>query len=259
MFKLKPLGFGSAFNSQEYGNNSWYFIEDKEVFMIDCGSTVFNTFRAKGLDEYKKINIIITHMHTDHVGSLGTLIEWMYYVKGVRVNVLTTNELETDILNYLEIVGIEYRMFNVYVTSDDKDYITKNNIEVIFAETEHVPQLITYSITLIRNKTDMIIYSGDTTEKFESGNDLLFLHYDWCMVNYKNLELHGLYLDVSLNNSPVHASYPNNTMRTCNRLTDDLNKFNTEVVIMHLDDTVENYKEKLTRQDGYPLTIGGIV
>lgn len=227
--------------------------------MIDCGSTVFNTFRAKGLDEHKEVNVIITHMHTDHVGSLGTLIEWMYYVKGVRVNVLTTNELETDILNYLEIVGIEYRMFNVYVTSDDKDYITKNNIEVIFAETEHVPQLITYSITLIRNKTDMIIYSGDTTEKFESGNDLLFLHYDWCMVNYKNLELHGLYLDVSLNNSPVHASYPNNTMRTCNRLTDDLNKFNTGVVIMHLDDTVENYKEQLTRQDDYPLTIGGIV
>lgn len=259
MFKLKPLGFGSAFNSQEYGNNSWYFIEDKEVFMIDCGSTVFNTFRAKGLDEYKKINIIITHMHTDHVGSLGTLIEWMYYVKGVRVNVLVSVELETDILNYLEIVGIEYRMFNVYVTSDDKDYITKNNIEVIFAETEHVSQLITYSITLIRNKTDMIIYSGDTTEKFESGNDLLFLHYDWCMVNYKNLELHGLYLDVSLNNSPVHARYPNNTMRTCDRLTDDLNKFNTGVVIMHLDDTVENYKEQLTRQDDYPLTIGGIL
>lgn len=259
MFKLKPLGFGSAFNSQEYGNNSWYFIEDKEVFMIDCGSTIFNTFRAKGLDEYKKINIIITHMHTDHVGSLGTLIEWMYYVKGVRVNVLTTNELETDILNYLEIVGIEYRMFNVYVTSDDKDYITKNNIEVVFQETKHVPQLRSYSITIIRDRTEMIVYSGDTTGKFESGNDLLFLHYDWCMVNYKNLELHGLYLDVSLNNSPVHASYPNNTMRTCDRLTDDLNKFNTGVVIMHLDDTVENYKEQLTRQDDYPLTIGGIL
>ena len=37
MFKLKSLGFGSAFNSQEYGNNSWYFIENDKVFMIDCG------------------------------------------------------------------------------------------------------------------------------------------------------------------------------------------------------------------------------
>lgn len=259
MFKLKPLGFGSAFNSQEYGNNSWYFIEDKEVFMIDCGSTVFNTFRAKGLDKYKEINIIITHMHTDHVGSLGTLIEWMYYVKGVRVNIVAHNELERDIYNYLSISGIEYHMFNLVFIGYGETRAKKKNIEVIFAETEHVPQLRTYSITLIRNKTDMIIYSGDTTEKFESGNDLLFLHYDWCMVNYKNLELHGLYLDVSLNNSPVHASYPNNTMGTCDRLTDDLNKFNTGVVIMHLDDTVENYKEQLTRQDDYPLTIGGIV
>lgn len=33
MFKLKSLGFGSAFNSQEYGNNSWYFIEnDKSIY-----------------------------------------------------------------------------------------------------------------------------------------------------------------------------------------------------------------------------------
>lgn len=259
MFKLKPLGFGSAFNSQEYGNNSWYFIEDKEVFMIDCGSTVFNTFREKGLDEYKKINIIITHMHTDHVGSLGTLIEWMYYVKGVRVNVLTTNELETDILNYLEIVGIEYRMFNVYVTSDDKDYITKNNIEVVFQETKHVPQLRSYSITIIRDRTEMIVYSGDTTGQFEGLNDLMFCHYSWFRKVFPALELHGLYLDVSINNSPVHSSYHNNTMQSCGNLTQDLKKFNTEVVIMHLDDTVENYKEKLTRQDDYPLTIGGIV
>ena len=257
MFKLESLGFGSAFNSQEYGNNSWYFIENDKVFMIDCGSTVFNTFRAKGLDEYKEINIIITHMHTDHVGSLGTLVEWMYYVKSVRVNVLVSIELEADILNYLEIVGIEYCMFNIVVTHDDKDYITKGNIEVTFQKTNHVPQLESYSLTLIRNKAEMIIYSGDTTERFEGGNDWLFLHYDWCMTNYKGLELHGLYLDVSINNSPVHSSYPNNTMGTCDRLTNDLNRFNTEVVIMHLDDTIENYKKQLTRQDGYPLTIGG--
>lgn len=257
MFKLESLGFGSAFNSQEYGNNSWYFIENDKVFMIDCGSTIFNTFRAKGLDAYKEINVIITHMHTDHVGSLGTLIEWMYYVKGVRVNVLTSIELQRDIRNYLEISGIEYCMFNLIVTSYDKDYVEKGTIDVIFTESEHAPQIKSYSLTLIRNKAEMIIYSGDTTERFEGGNDLLFLHYDWCMTNYKGLELRGLYLDVSISNSPVHSSYPNNTIGTCDRLTNDLNRFNTEVVIMHLDDTVENYKKQLIRQDGYPLTIGG--
>lgn len=259
MFKLKPLGFGSAFNSQEYGNNSWYFIEDKEVFMIDCGSTIFNTFRAKGLDEYKEINIIITHMHTDHVGSLGTLIEWMYYVKGVRVNIVAHNELERDIYNYLSISGIEYHMFNLVVIGYGKLYINKDNIEVIFREVNHVPQIKAYSITLIRNDTDMIIYSGDTTEKFQSGNDILFSHYARFMDGFPELRLTGLYLDASLNESPVHANYYKNIMGTCDRLGEDLKKFNTEVVIMHLDDTVENYKKKLTRQDDYPLTIGGIL
>lgn len=259
MFKLKPLGFGSAFNSQEYGNNSWYFIEDKEVFMIDCGSTVFNTFRAKGLDEYKEVSVIITHMHTDHVGSLGTLIEWMYYVKGVKVNILSHNTLKRDLFDYLLISGIEESMFNLEVTPYGKGYINKDNIEVIFEEVKHVPQIKTYSITLIRNDTEMIIYSGDTTDKFQSGNDSLFRHYSWFMEGYPELRLTGLYLDVSLKESPVHASYYKNIMGTCDMLGEDLNKFNTEVVIMHLDDTVENYKKKLTRQDDYPLTIGGIV
>lgn len=257
MFKLKSLGFGSAFNSQEYGNNSWYFIENDKVFMIDCGSTVFNTFREKGLDNYKEVNVIITHMHTDHIGSLGTLIEWMYYVKGTEVNMIVNEELEDDILRYLEIVGIEYNMFNLSVTSDNNNYITKNNIEVIFQETNHVPQIISYSITLIRNKTEMIVYSGDTTERFEGLNDSLFQHYYRFRKEFPQLELHGLYLDVSINNSPVHSTYLNNTMQSCGMLEEDLKRFDTEVVIMHLDDTVVNYKNQLIRQDGYPLIIGG--
>lgn len=256
MFKLKSLGFGSAFNSQEYGNNSWYFIEKDKVFMIDCGSTVFNTFREKGLDEYKEINIIITHMHTDHVGSLGTLIEWMYYVKGVKINILSHNTLRRDLLDYLLISGIEEAMFTLDVTPYGKLYINKDTIEVVFEEVKHVPQIKTYSITLIRNNTEMIIYSGDTTDKFQSGNDSLFSHYAWFMDRFSELELHGLYLDVSLKESPVHANYRKNIMGTCDMLSEDLNRFNTEVVIMHLDDTVESYKEQLTRQDGYPLVIG---
>ena len=256
MFKLKSLGFGSAFNSQEYGNNSWYFIENNKVFMVDCGSTVFNTFREKGLDNYKEINIIITHMHTDHVGSLGTLIEWMYYVKGFKVNILSHNTLKRDLFDYLLISGIEESMFNLEVTPYGKEYINKDSIEIIFEKVKHVPQIKTYSITLIRNSTDMIIYSGDTTEKFQSSNDSLFRHYSWFMDRYPELRLESLYLDVSLNGSSVHANYYKNIMGTCNMLDEDLKRFNTKVVIMHLDDTVENYKKKLTRQDGYPLIIG---
>ena len=135
----------------------------------------------------------------------------------------------------------------------------KKNIEVIFAETEHVPQVKSYSLLLIKNNRQLIVYSGDTTSKFEGDNDELFIHYSILTRYDKNLELHGLYLDVSLKKSPVHANYRKNIMGTCDSLTEDLNKFNTEVVIMHLDDTVENYKKKLTRQDGYPLTIGGMV
>ena len=48
--KLNFLGRGSAFNPVE-GNNSAYFIDDNQLFLIDCGENVFGRI--------KKINCLI--------------------------------------------------------------------------------------------------------------------------------------------------------------------------------------------------------
>ncbi|HDJ3805758.1 TPA: ribonuclease Z, partial [Staphylococcus aureus] len=54
-FKLEMLGFGSAFNSVEYGNTSGYFESDDSIYIIDCGSTVFNEILRRKLDLSKTI------------------------------------------------------------------------------------------------------------------------------------------------------------------------------------------------------------
>ena len=76
---LNFLGRGSAFNINE-GNTSAYFYSNGELFLIDCGESVFEKIiRNYLLDNIKAINILITHTHGDHVGSLGSLILYCFY------------------------------------------------------------------------------------------------------------------------------------------------------------------------------------
>ena len=42
---LNFLGIGSAFQTSLY-NNCAYFIEDNELFLIDCGETAFEQLKA---------------------------------------------------------------------------------------------------------------------------------------------------------------------------------------------------------------------
>ena len=79
---LKFLGIGSCFNF-DMGNTSAYYIDNKEKTMLlfDCGETVFSELGKKGLlSDLEKATVIITHLHSDHVGSLPSLIFYFHYV-----------------------------------------------------------------------------------------------------------------------------------------------------------------------------------
>ena len=47
--KLKFVGTGSAFSSET--NNSAYFINNNNLFLIDCGETVFPVLKKSGVLE----------------------------------------------------------------------------------------------------------------------------------------------------------------------------------------------------------------
>jgi len=69
------LGRGAAFNAEE-GNTSAYFIKDNTMFLFDCGESVFHSIlNKKLLDGIEKINIFITHLHSDHYGSAHDVIK----------------------------------------------------------------------------------------------------------------------------------------------------------------------------------------
>ena len=238
--KLKPLGIGSAFNSQEYGNNSWYFVRRNQVFMIDCGSTVFNTFKEKGLDKYNSVNVIITHLHTDHIGSLGTLIEYLFYVKGFKTDIITDIHLKKDLRTYLSISGIEENMYNLITNNYEDKEVYHSNLGITFLETSHVPQLQSYSLLIdFWDSQKRVYYSGD----FNSLPDIVTIY------GNGDLEVEHVYIDFSINNSPVHLS----NVELLERITRWF--IDIPIHLMHLDDDVEVYKERLEKMLAYNSNI----
>lgn len=161
---LTFLGRGSAFNPKE-GNNAAYFIDKDELFLIDCGELVFaKLLKTTILNQVKQINIMITHTHADHIGSIGSLVTYAYFNLNKKVNIiLPDNALhKDDIITILRIFGCPSNTYNLI---NEKDFDNKYNSfkEIRFIKTKHTNIIPAYSL-IFNTNNGIIYYSGDSEE-----------------------------------------------------------------------------------------------
>ena len=158
------LGRGSAFNTCE-GNNSAYFIDKNELFLIDCGESVFERIVEKDLlDSVSCVNVFITHTHSDHIGSIGSLIMYCYYVLKIGVNIIVSKDslYNDDIVDLARIFGCTPDMYRiVYVEDYSNKYTLFNSVK--YVKTNHVLQISSYGI-LFNTDNGIVYYSGDTSD-----------------------------------------------------------------------------------------------
>lgn len=150
---LSFLGRDSGFGKE---NNSAYIEYGNKFLLIDCGFTVFSQLKNKfNFNKYDEIDVIITHLHNDHAGTLSQFILYLYFIYNKKVNVITKCE---RIKEFLDITG----------TPEDAYELKKENEYIKFIKTEHVKYLDAYGFELNINSKN-IIYTGDTNtlEPFE--------------------------------------------------------------------------------------------
>lgn len=143
---LTFLGSDSGFGNF---NNSAYVEAESKFILIDCGYTVFNILKEKfDFKKYSEIDIIITHLHNDHAGSLSQFIMYLWFVYQKKVNVYSNC---SNIKEYLNITGTPNTAYN----------ILKENDSLKFIKTQHVKELDAYGF-LLKIGDKRILYTGDT-------------------------------------------------------------------------------------------------
>lgn len=184
-------------------NNSAYYEKDNEIYIIDCGFTVFQEIR-KNIDfsKYEKINIIITHLHNDHAGSLSQVILFAWFVYNKKVTVISKCE---NIEKYLEITGTTREAYEIKTELDNLKFI----------KTQHVKELDCYGFEWKINGKK-ILYTGDTytLEPY--------------MESLKNAD--ELYTDISKNGG-VHLK-----LEDYYEQLKYIKQNGTNVILMHIDD-----------------------
>ena len=197
---LTFLGIDSGFGNK---NTSAYFECGENITIIDCGFTVFQEVKNRfDFNKYNNINIIITHLHNDHAGSLSQLILYLWFVYNKKTTVISNC---SNIKEYLDITG----------TSEEAYELKKDMHNLKFIKTRHVKTLDSYGF-LLSNNNKNILYTGDTAtiDPF---------------LPYMN-DIDELYIDVSRNGG-VHIKIDD-----VYEVLKKIRKKGVKIIFMHMDD-----------------------
>ncbi len=152
--KMKFLGVGAAYNPS-WGSNSAFFTVGKQLYLLDCGESTFGAMAGRPeLAECEAASVLITHLHSDHIGSLGSFVSYCGHVLNKPVLVASPDAALADVLELMGIGREEYR----FRTDFDKPF--PGGIRVEPLEVCHAAGMKCYGYYL-SDETGTVFYSGD--------------------------------------------------------------------------------------------------
>ena len=153
--KLTFLGKGSAYNPA-MKNTSAYLPMGKTMLLFDCGETVFETLFFKGLlDAFNEFLIVVTHFHSDHIGSLGSFISYCHCRLHKSVSIFYP---EKNICQLLASTGVDETMYTYLDRIPAK--LTKD-LDIVPYTVRHDPTISCYGY-LVKADGASFFYGGDS-------------------------------------------------------------------------------------------------
>lgn len=232
--ELKFVGIGSAFNTKLF-NTSSYLKKENNLFLIDCGGTVFRRLQELNLIQgVKKTYIIITHTHPDHVGSLGDLIFYCNYILKHKPMIISPNKEGVEkVLNSFGVAS------NLYEFENSETVYLKDNefgeINIEFIKVTHSKSMLTYGF-IMNSGGENIYYSADCN----SINDYVFN-------KFQAGQISKIYQDT------CGVDYPGNGHMSLIKLKERIPQdIRGKVYCMHLD---ENISEEQIKDAGFKMAI----
>ena len=158
---LTFLGRGAGFNPGE-GSTAAYFIDNGELFLIDCGESIFKALLdRKVMDSVTALHVMITHTHSDHVGSLGSLMLYFFAKKQKAGNIIIGENMRhtPNLRSLLEIFGLRENMYHL---ADVSAYEGKYSLfkKLSFLNVQHASELEACAL-LFETAKGLVFYSGD--------------------------------------------------------------------------------------------------
>lgn len=187
---LEFIGLGSAFHTK-IGNTSAFIKSEGKMLLIDCGGTIFHRINElKLLDDVTELHIIITHTHPDHVGSLGEVIFYAYYLLKIKTKLYYPDQ--PLLTQYLTCIGVEPLMIDI-ISDQHVELPYPYPISLTFIPISHLKTVNSFALLLtikINDDTQTLYYSGDSNEIPQSILTQLFerkinrLYQDTSGINY---------------------------------------------------------------------------
>jgi len=155
--ELEFLGSGAAFNPIMENSNA-YFLAGNRFFLLDCGETAFGKiWNLPAYVESEEVVALITHLHADHVGSLGSLISYSYYVMKKPVTVV--HPLDT-IVQLLDLLGIDRVCYRFQKLEEGETANFGGDVSAKPLMVDHVANMTCFGY-LLSDEVESIYFSGD--------------------------------------------------------------------------------------------------
>ena len=163
--ELTFTGRGAMLYPDE-GNTAAYFEDGNNLFLFDCGEDVAAKLIKNGkLTKDTEVYLFITHTHSDHIGSLGTLQQYLYWVCGKKLNIVYDVNLEymKEVKGLLRNFGLLPDTYNM-ILERELDYKFDSFEQIRYIESNHGDIPLTSSSIIIKTKNGNILYTGDIAD-----------------------------------------------------------------------------------------------